>query len=86
MKVKASIHDLYALKNTEGSLTWEECNGVNADLCRINSDMIPTTQIENVFEYLGAVLFWESSLLIHRRSLFNLYTSMEERLYRIARR
>jgi hypothetical protein len=84
MKMKATINDLYALHNSEGSLTWEECNGVNADLCRMTSDTIPTKQIENVFEYLSAILLWESSLLIHRANLIDLYLSLEERLYQIA--
>ena len=84
--MKATINDLYALNNTEGSLTWEECNEVNADLCRMTSDMIPTKQIQNVFQYLDAILDWESSLLIHRAKLNCLRISLEKKLYQIAMR
>ncbi|PCJ43505.1 MAG: hypothetical protein COA71_01125 [SAR86 cluster bacterium] len=63
------INRLYRLNTTEGTLSWEECNNINRILVNMCPKNVPSTQIQNVCEYLENVLLWRSALPKYRQKL-----------------
>lgn len=70
------LNMLYELSKAEGTLTWAECQRINAALVDIQEEFVPRYQLDSVCEYLEQVFLWQSAVPEHRARLAKLLSSI----------